>query len=321
MASVDIKLGQPLRQEVVNQRLPLVFFSDSDEVTPLVWATENKGLLEDGVAKYGAVLLRGFKKYDVPELEDFISKTSGNLLAYRNRSTPRSLISGKIYTSTEYPADQIIHQHNESCYTHEWPTRLFFCCITAATRGGETPIADSRKVLNRIPAEIVERFERAGITYLRTFTPGLGLTWQETFQITDRVQMQKYCKKNNIMVDWLADGRLRIRQTLQATEVHPLTGERVWFNQAHLFHVSSLPVDVRAELEKNHAPDELPRNAFYGDGEHIDDESLELVRQAYDQEESSFVWQEGDVLIIDNLLTSHGRKTFEGVRKVVVGMT
>ena len=61
MTSVDIKLGHPLRQEVINQQLPLAFFSDSDEVTPLAWASENKGLLENGLAKYGAVLLRGFK--------------------------------------------------------------------------------------------------------------------------------------------------------------------------------------------------------------------------------------------------------------------
>ena len=304
VANVGAISGDQLRQDVINQRLPLAFFSTSTAVTPLAWVTENKKLLEDGLAKYGAVLLRGYKKYDVQELEDFIEKTSGDLLAYRNRSTPRSLISGKIYTSTEYPADQIIHQHNESCYTHEWPTRLFFCCITAATRGGETPISDSRKVLKRIPKEIVDRFERAGITYLRTFTPGLGLTWQETFQITDRVQMQKYCRKNDIMADWLTDGRLRIRQTLQATAVHPVTGERVWFNQAHLFHVSSLPNEVRVELEQNHALDELPRNAFYGDGAHIDDASLDIVRQAYDQEESSYLWQEGDVLVIDNMLTA-----------------
>ncbi len=313
--------GSVQRHDVLNGTLPLVYFSDSRDVTPLSWATANRQLLEDGLLKYGAVLLRGFKKYDVAELEDFIEKTSGNLLAYKNRSTPRSLVAGKIYTSTEYPADQIIHQHNESCYTHEWPTRLFFCCITAAARGGETPIADSRKVLKRIPQEIVERFDRNGVTYLRTFTPGLGLTWQETFQITDRVQMQKYCKKNNILAEWLPDGRLRIKQTLQATAAHPVTGERVWFNQAHLFHVSALPTEIRTELEKNHKLDELPRNAFYGDGEPIDDESLAIIRRAYDQEESSYLWEEGDVLIIDNMLTSHGRKTYEGARRVVVGMT
>jgi alpha-ketoglutarate-dependent taurine dioxygenase len=133
--------------------------------------------------------------------------------------------------------------------------------------------------------------------------------------------MQKYCKNNNIMADWLTDGRLRIRQTLQATAVHPVTGERVWFNQAHLFHLSSLPNEIRTELEKNHALDELPRNAFYGDGDNIDDETVDSVRQAYEKEESSYLWQEGDLLVIDNMLTAHGRKAFEGNRKIVVGMT
>jgi alpha-ketoglutarate-dependent taurine dioxygenase len=321
MGSRDGLMGTELKQEVMNGKLPLAFLSESDEVTPLEWVYENKELFENALTTYGAVLLRGFNRYDVQGLEEFIERTSGNLLAYRNRSTPRSLIAGKIYSSTEYPSDQIIHQHNESCYTHEWPSRLFLCCLKAASRGGETPISDSRKVLQRIPQEIVDRFDRDGITYIRTFTPGLGLTWQETFQITDRVQMQKYCRLNNISFDSLADGRFRIKQTLQATASHPVTGERVWFNQAHLFHVSALAPEIRSELEKNHALDELPRNAFYGNGEHIDDETLAIIRQAYAHEESSFLWQEGDLLIIDNMLTAHGRNSFEGTRKVVVGMT
>lgn len=301
--------------------IPFMIVSDTQEKSPTDWVLENKSVFDQSLLKYGAILLRDFRSYNIDEFEQFITKTSGHLLVYKNRSTPRTLLSGRIYTSTEYPADQAIPQHNENSYTHEWPRRLFFCCIVPATNGGQTPISDSRKVIQRIPKDIVERFVEQGVMYIRTFTKGLGLSWQETFQMTDRTQMQRYCQKNNIVADWLSDGRLRIKQVLKATIEHPATGELVWFNQAHLFHLSSLPTEIRLELEKTGAPDEMPRNAFYGNGEPIDQESLQQIRQAYDQEEKLFNWRQGDILVLDNILVAHGRKPFEGERKVVVGMT
>lgn len=301
--------------------IPFMIVSDTQKKSPEDWVLENKSVFDQSLLKYGAILLRNFRSYNIDEFEQFITKTSGHLLVYKNRSTPRTLLSGRIYTSTEYPADQEIPQHNENSYTHEWPRRLFFCCIVPATNGGQTPISDSRKVFQRIPKGIVERFVEQGVMYVRTFTKGLGLSWQETFQMTDRTQMQRYCQKNNIVADWLSDGRLRIKQVLKATIEHPATGESVWFNQAHLFHLSSLPTEIRLELEKTGAPDEMPRNAFYGNGEPIDHESLRQIRQAYDQEEKLFNWHKGDILVVDNILVAHGRKPFEGERKVVVGMT
>ncbi len=321
MSNVAVNPDTSVKQEVINQTLPVAFLSESESTDPLTWVLQNRQIFEDNLHQYAAVLLRGFKKYSIEEFESFIEKSSGNLLSYRNRSTPRSILSGKIYTSTEYPSDQTIAQHNESSYTHERPGRVFFCCIQSALTGGETPISDSRKVLNRIPSEIVERFDRDGIMYVRTFTPGLGLTWQETFQMSDRIQLQKYCQKHNIFLDWLSDGRLRMKQTLQATIAHPITGERSWFNQAHLFHASALTPEIRAELEKNVPADEMPRNSFYGNGDPISDEALDCIRQAYDQEESAFTWQQGDILIVDNILAAHGRNPFTGERKIVVGMT
>lgn len=310
-----------IQQELINNTLPLKINAPAEDVDPIDWVITNKAFFEKNLLQYGAILLRNFKNSSVEEFENFITKTSGSLLAYRNRSTPRTALSGKIYSSTEYPSDQTIPQHNENAYTHEWPSRLFFCCIKASESGGQTPISDSRRVLKKIPAEIVEKFERYGVMYVRTFTPGLGLTWQETFQITDRIQMQKYCQKNNIAVDWLSDGRMRMKQVLQATTTHPISSERVWFNQAHLFHASALDPQIRATLEKDVSPDEMPRNSFLGNGEAIDQESLMHIRQAYDEEESLFFWEEGDILILDNILVAHGRKPYQGERKIIVGMT
>lgn len=288
---------------------------------PVRWLIEKNDELNKLLLNQGAVLLKGFDPLTPEKFEAFIEAASGELLLYKNRSTPRSLVQGRVYTSTEYPPDQVIPLHNENSYTHEWPQRLYFTCLKVAEVGGETPIADSRRVLASLPVDLVEKFERLGVMYVRTFTPGLGLTWQETFQMTDRIQVQKYCHKHGIEAEWLSGGRLRIKQVLQAVLTHPVTKEKVWFNQAHLFHATALEQEVRQEIGRTVPADELPRNAFFGNGEEIPLNDLNAIRESYEAVECKEPWSEGDILVVDNILVAHGRKPFSGSRRVIVGMT
>lgn len=285
------------------------------------WAAADRSELRAALLRCGALLLRGFNRVDTEGLERFVGATFGGLLEYDNRSTPRTRVTGRVFTSTEYPADQSIPQHNEMSYADAWPRHLCFACLVAAPSGGETPISDSARVLARIPAPVRERFERDGIMYVRNFGHGLDLSWQEAFQQDEPGAVDDYCRAHGIQTEWLADGKLRTRQISQATTLHPETGTRVWFNQAHLFHVSSLPGEVRSELERQFAPEDLPRHAFFGDGSPIGDAELETVRAAYAEEKIAFPWEAGDVLLIDNIQMGHGRRPYDGPRKVVVAMS
>jgi alpha-ketoglutarate-dependent taurine dioxygenase len=105
-----------------------------------------------------------------------------------------------------------------------------------------------------------------------------------------------------------------------ATVVHPKTGDTIWFNHAHMFHTSNLEPHVRDSLLAEFQEDELPRNAFYGDGSPIESSVLEEIREVYRQASVVFPWQKGDILMLDNFLASHGRRPFVGPRRVLVGM-
>jgi hypothetical protein len=109
-------------------------------------------------------------------------------------------------------------------------------------------------------------------------------------------------------------------QKCQAVVEHPVTGADLWFNQAHLFHTSALPADVRASM-LDLDPSQLPRQAYYGDGEPIEDSTLDEVRAALEAEIVREPWERGDVLLIDNMLVSHGRDPYEGPRRILVAMT
>jgi hypothetical protein len=270
--------------------------------------------------EHGAVLLRGFTPLDADGLAELGTGLTGELRDYDNRSTPRRRVNGRVFTSTEYPPDQTIPLHNEMSYTASWPGTLLLACIVPAPVGGETPLADSARVYARVPPSTRERFDRDGVMYVRNFGHGLDLSWQEVFQTPDRRAVDAYCKKHGIQAEWLGGERLRTRHVVQATAVSRASGEKVWFNQAHLFHVSSLPEGVERELRDSFSEDELPRNALYGDGSPLDPDDLAQIRAAYAAEEISLPWHAGDVMIVNNEQFAHGRKPYSGARSVLVAM-
>lgn len=300
--------------------LPLTILPALEGIELGAWASNNSEWIEANLLQYGGLLFRNFTVSNNFDLESFIQSIAGKLIEYSYRSTPRSQVRGNIYTSTEYPPEQSIPLHNEMAYSLNWPMKIWFFCVKAAQQGGETPIADSRKVFQRIDPKIKERFIEKKILYVRNYGEGLDLQWENVFQTTDKLEVEAYCRQAGIEFEWKDGNRLSTRQVCQAVATHPKTGDEVWFNQAHLFHVSSLQPEVRESLLSMFREEDLPRNAFYGDGSKIETSVLEEINEIYQQETVTFSWQEGDILMLDNMLVAHGRKPFIGSRKVLVGM-
>jgi len=283
------------------------------------WVETNKQYVLTKVQTSGAVLFRDFDLLSIPDFEQLLTSLSGELVEYSYRSTPRNQVSGKIYTSTHYPAHQTIPLHNEMSYSRQWPMTIGFFCLEAAPEGGETPLADSRRVFAQIDPAITEEFIHKKVMYVRNYGDALDLPWREVFQTDSREQVENYCLQAGMTFQWHGDNQLRTSQVCQAVTQHPVTGEMVWFNQAHMFHVSSLAEDVRSSLQSRAGGNE-PRNAFFGDGSEIDEAALNHIRAVYDEEKVTFSWQRGDILVLDNILKAHGRNPYHGPRQIVVGM-
>lgn len=310
----------PLASRADNHTLPWLLQPVSREVQSLAWATTQRETLQKLLLEHGGLLFRNFALHTIAEFEQFFQVIAGDLLEYYQRSSPRTLVQGRVYTSTDYPKNQSIFLHNENSYQRTWPLNIAFYAVTPAEQGGETTIASCRRILKRLDPALVERFQAKQVMYARNYNTGFGLTWQTVFQTTERAVVEAYCQKSGIDYRWIGADQLRTRQVLPALSTHPKTGETVWFNHATFFHISTLEPALRKILQAEFTEESLPNNSYYGDGSPIEPEVMASLQAAYQQEIISFPWQQGDILLLDNMLVAHGRAPFTGERKVVVAM-
>ncbi|SDW73972.1 TauD/TfdA family dioxygenase [Lysobacter enzymogenes] len=284
------------------------------------WLDGRREALLALLREQGNFLLRGLP---VSSAEDF-AVVRDALIAhraqYKEKATPRRGYGNDIYSSTEIPPMHVIRQHNENSYTLDFPGMLAFCCLQAPDSGGATPIADVRKVLSAVPPELAQRFRRHGWLLLRNYNSQVSLPWTTSFATTERAEVEAYCEQHLISATWNDDDSLTTRQYRPAVVAHPVTGEEVWFNHVAFWNSFSLDEELREVLVENYGPTGLPFETFLGDGSALSADEVAALNQAYDRYTCRESWQRGDVMVVDNILCSHGREAYTGQRRVVVAM-
>jgi alpha-ketoglutarate-dependent taurine dioxygenase len=270
------------------------------------------------VRRFGHLMIR---RTGISSAADFGTVRDSLMLArasYQEKATPRSSYGNEVYSSTDLPSAQQIRQHNENSYTLDFPGILVFGCLVAPAEGGATPVADVRKVLRTLPDELVDKGRRLGWILERNYQEGVGLPWQTAFGRTDRFEVDAYCKKALIGVSWDGDA-LRTRQRRSTIATHPVTKDEVWFNHAAFWSRWSLEPDVREVLEDAYGA-ALPFETRWGDGSAMTAAEVSAMNAAYDRATVRAPWQPGDVLIVDNMLSTHGRDAYSGDRQILVAM-
>lgn len=302
-----------------DRRTPLVIEPTGERNLEAMIATRPREI-EEQLLENGALLFRGFNIGSIEDFDRAMSALGHARMDYTFGSTPRTELGNRIFTATEYPPAQTIPMHNENAYQREWPLKIALCCLQPATEGGETPIADMRLVNEAIGERLLDRFETRGVRYVRHYRPYVDVPWQQVFRTTDKSEVARFCASQNIASEWLDKETLRTTQDCQGVAYHPVTQERVFFNQAHLFHVSSLDPKSAQSMIDLFGRDRLPRHAVFGDGEEISADDLQIVRTAFTNASIAFPWQSGDVILLDNMQFAHGRRPFKGKRQVVAAL-
>lgn len=129
--------------------------------------SHSSALLND-MAKYGAVLLRGF---DVASDEDF-EKTILSMPEFKGISEAFMSEEGRIHvgdlkyilhTNAVYKTGGTLYLggfHSENFYNPDVPSYICFCCLTPSLTGGETGLVNMEKVYQQLNPPLKKRLEK-----------------------------------------------------------------------------------------------------------------------------------------------------------------
>ncbi|KTC84100.1 TauD/TfdA family dioxygenase [Legionella brunensis] len=287
--------------------------------------------------KNGAFLFRDFPLSTVEHFTDFISTINlGNFVNYIGGDSPRDKVTHKIYTSTEAPPNIYIPLHQELSYLQTYPQHIYFFCEVAPKFQGETVIADARKIFQALNPDVVTRFQNKSVTYISHYYRKSKLmewinylarshkSWIDVFETDQKQIVEAFCQSNEIKWKWLNGDWIEIKHTRPALLQHPITKETVWFNQAHLydFNVKLLGLwrFLAVKLVYFRRLTRLHEVTF-ADGSTIPHQDLYHILDVLEEHTVPHPWAKGDVMILDNVLTMHGRSTFKGKRRILTALT
>ena len=309
----------PLNAEFQPGKLPMLSAEAGGNAAR--WAAEHRNALRAFVAEHGSLLVRGLGLRDAAETEAvFRQLGGGSLMTETEAFAPRRRYAQGVYSSSYWPPNQPMCVHQELSYVLKFPSFMLFACLTAPTDGGATPVADAAAVLQALPAELVDRFERVGWLLVRNYNDEIGASIAEAFGTQDRRAIETYCRANAIQFEWQPDGGLRTWQRRSAIVRHPRTGQRCWFNQIAFLNEWTMDPDLHEYLVDIYGRDGLPFNTRFGNSDPIGPEVIRLLNEVYEKSTVCEPWQGGDLLLVDNIRTAHGREEFEGPREVLVAM-
>ena len=286
----------------------------------LEWVAARHAAIRAELLRGGSLMIRGLPVGDTADFARVRDVLMPQRTGYREKATPRTDFGEGVFSSTDLPAAQPIRLHNENSYTLDFPGTLLFGCVTAPEEGGATTVGDMREALRLMPAGLRDRFAAYGWLLVRNFSELAGLPWHQSFGTDDPAGVREYCEENVIGYEWLPDGELRTRQRRSAIVTHPLTGEQSWFNHYAFWNRWTLDADVREVLMETYGEDGLPFDTYVGDGSALTQDEVDTIARVYERVTVRETWQEGDLLMVDNILNAHGREAFKGARKILVAM-
>ncbi|EAQ28019.1 putative SyrP-like protein [Erythrobacter sp. NAP1] len=280
----------------------------------------NKGAVDAALADAGALLFRGFDVPD-PQAFDAVVEGYGELgFTYEDSlsNAVRTNVTPRVFTANEAPPTTEIFLHHEMAQTPLYPAKLFFYCEIAPQAGGATPLCRSDWVLERLASDapaFVARVEAEGVRYTNVMPgdddagSGQGRSWRSTLSVADRDGAEARLRQLGYDWQWRDDGSLRAT-TPRLEAVRELAdGRRTFFNQ--------LIAAFRGWADSRNDPN---RTITFGDGSPITSEDMAPAIAIADELTHDLAWQAGDVALVDNFLVMHGRRPFEGKRRVLASL-
>jgi len=311
------------QQEHLETVFPLVLlcetiYADLDKACE--WVKANAEELNELAAKHGAVLFRGFPLATDQDFDAFIRAFEFPNFQYKDSlsNAVRVNRTERVFTANEAPPEVNILLHHEMAQTPIYPSKLFFFCEKAAEKGGATPLCRSDALFAAMEEEMpqfAKDCEEKGLLYSNTMPSlddaksGMGRSWASTFSVETKEEAEERMRQLGYSWQWLEDGSLRATTPVLPAVRDLGDGRKSFFNQM-------IAAFGGWKDERNDPSKALT----FGDGSPLDPEAATRVIELAEELTFDLPWQDGDVALVDNYVVMHGRRTFEGTRKVLASL-
>ena len=300
---------------------------------------DNKHLVQGHLVQQGALLLRNFPIKNTQQAEELLRELGVKFdTEYLAGASPRSQISDNFYTSTQAREPLIISFHTEMCYLRHRPGKVFFYCQSPPEIYGETPIFDCAATYAALPDGLQEKVEELGLMYQRYFgakpaKESMYKTWMDAFNAGSREEVAKACALQRMTFEWQSDGGLLTRSKTPGVLAHPVTGEKCLSLTLYNSHTASYDMHrfkhrykpfqrflLTRVINYHYSKEHVFLKTLWGDGSEISKEETRQILDAAWDTATLFQWQQGDLLLLDNIRCGHGRLNVEGKRLIAAAL-
>ena len=281
---------------------------------------DNKQAVDAALAHAGALLFRGFDVPDPAAFDAAITAYDEPGFTYEDSlsNAVRTNVTERVFTANEAPPSTEIFLHHEMAQTPLYPSKLFFYCEIAAESGGATPLCRSDWVLEALreqTPDFVSRIQAEGVRYTNVMpghddaASGQGRSWRSTLSVKDRESAEARLTTLGYSWEWHEDDSMRATTPALPAIRELGEGRASFFNQ--------LIAAFRGWADSRNDPN---RAITFGEGEPIAQEDMAPAIAIADRLTYDLAWQPGDVALIDNFQVMHGRRPFEGKRRVLASL-
>ncbi|MHA7820016.1 MAG: TauD/TfdA family dioxygenase [Erythrobacter sp.] len=280
----------------------------------------NKTAVDAALGDAGALLFRGFDVVDPQAFDALVEAYGEPGFTYEDSlsNAVRTNVTPRVFTANEAPPTTEIFLHHEMAQTPLYPAKLFFYCEIAPQSGGATPLCRSDRLLTRIRTEhrtFHDALLEHGVRYTNVMPgsddagSGQGRSWRSTLSVDSREDAERRLAELGYVWEWL--DREALRATTPALPAIRDLGERgaSFFNQL-----------IAAFCGWADSRNDPNRSITLGNGEPITSEQMAGPIAIADELTYDLAWQARDVALIDNFLVMHGRRPFEGKRRVLASL-
>lgn len=302
---------------------PLILNCDASDATLESaghWIREHRESLTDQAAQHGAILFRGFPVVTDQDFDAFITAFELPNFTYEDSlsNAVRTNRTPRVFTANEAPATVSICLHHEMAQTPVYPSKLFFFCEKAAESGGATPLCRSDVLFARMVRELpqfADDCQQKGLLYSHVMPgsddaqSGMGRSWQSTWNADTREDAESRMTQLGYSWTWLDDNCLQVT-TPRLTATRDLgDGRTAFFNQL-----------IAAFHGWKDSRNDPTKSITFGDGSPLDSSTMDRVIRMAEDITFDVPWQAGDVALVDNYVAMHGRRPFEGTRRVLASL-